>query len=97
MGETNMTDSSPKITVCFERRPDGGLRAYSNDVPGLILSHTDIDGILADVTEALKTILSCKFKASMDVKPLGDIRQALEHNGVVDYHYCPVRMGGDDG
>lgn len=72
-----------KLTVCFESRPDGGLRAYSDDVPGLILSSTDIDGVLEDVTEALKVILSHRFQAEVEVEPLGDIREALETNGIV--------------
>lgn len=80
------TDRSFKVTVCFERRPDGGLRAYSDDVPGLVLSHTDIDGVLADVTEALKVILSHRLNVSIDVKPLTDIRDVLERNGIVDRH-----------
>lgn len=81
--ETKMTDKSFKITVCFEQRPDGGLRAWSDDVPGLVLSHTDVDGVLSDVTEALKVILSYRFDANVDVRPLGNIREALENRGIV--------------
>ena len=72
-----------KVTVCFEQRPDGGLRAWSEDVPGLVLSHTNIDGVLADVTEALKVILSYKFNAEIDVQPLPNMREVLENNGIV--------------
>jgi hypothetical protein len=72
-----------KIVVCFEPRPDGGLRAYSDDVPGLVLSSTDVDGVLEDVTEALKVILSERLHATVEVEPLGDIREALENDGVV--------------
>lgn len=78
-----MTDRSFKITVCFESRPDGGLRVFSDEVPGLVLSHTNIDGVLEDVTEAIKVILSHRLKASIDVKPLENIREALEENGIV--------------
>jgi len=78
-----MKSSSFKVTVCFEQRPDGGLRAWSDDVPGLVLSHTNVDGVLADVEEALKVILSHTFQRKVDVEPLGDIREALESNGVV--------------
>lgn len=72
-----------KVTVCFEQRDDGGLRAYSEEVPGLVLSHTDIDGVLADVTEALRVILSHKFHTPVDVRPLANLREALEDNGIV--------------
>jgi len=78
-----MTDRTFKITVCFESRPDGGLRAYSDDVPGLVLSSTDIDGVLADVTEALSFILSEKMHGKVEVRPLEDIRSMLEDRGIV--------------
>jgi hypothetical protein len=78
-----MKNRSFKITVCFETRPDGGLRAWSDDVPGLVLSHTDIDGVLEDVTEALRVILSHKFHTEIEVRPLGNIREALENDGIV--------------
>lgn len=78
-----MTNRSFKITVCFESRPDGGLRAYSDDVPGLVLSHTDIDGVLEDVTTALSVILSHRLNAEIEVRPLDNIREALEDNGIV--------------
>ena len=78
-----MNNRSFKLTVCFEARPDGGLRAYSDDLPGLVLSHTDVDGVLADVTEALKVILSHRLNAEIDVRPLSDIREVLESNGIV--------------
>jgi hypothetical protein len=72
-----------KITVCFESRPDGGLRAYSDDVPGLVLSSMNIDGVLADVTEALRVILSERLGGHVEVEPLPDIRQVLESDGIV--------------
>lgn len=78
-----MNHRSFKLTVCFEKRPDGGLRAYSDDVPGLVLSNSDVDGVLEDVTEALKVILSHRLNAEIDVQPLGDIREVLESNGIV--------------
>ena len=83
MGDEMTRDRSFKVTVCFEQRDDGGLRAWSEEVPGLVLSHTDIDGVLADVTEALKVILSHRFNADVDVQPLENVRAALEENGIV--------------
>lgn len=86
-----MTSDHPyKVTVCFEQRPDGGLRAWSDDVPGLVLSHSDIDGVLEDVTEALRVILSHRFNMPIDVKPLTNIREALESDGIV----APVGFAG---
>ena len=72
-----------KITVCFEARPSGRLRAYSEDVPGLTVSNTYIDRVLEDVPEALSIILSARLDAAVEVEPLGDVREALESNGFI--------------
>lgn len=72
-----------KIAVDFESREDGGLRAYSCDVPGFVLSHRDCDAVLADVVPVLETILSDMFNAPMRVLPLLDVREQLEEAGVV--------------
>jgi hypothetical protein len=78
-----MSSRTFKITVCFEPRDDGGLRAYSNDVPGLVLSSLDVDGVIEDVPAALSAILSERLGADINVEPLPDIREALEDNGIV--------------
>jgi hypothetical protein len=72
-----------KITVRFESRADGGLRAYSDDVPGLALSSTDGNTALADVTEMLSLILSERLNAQVHIEPLMDIREYLEEGGIV--------------
>jgi hypothetical protein len=79
----SMVDKSFKVIVHFDRREDGGLRAWSDDVPGLLLSHSNVDGIIADVPEALTVILSHMLCRSVAVKPLGNIREALEAKGIV--------------
>jgi hypothetical protein len=78
-----MSSRTFKITVCFEPRADGGLRVYSDDVPGLVLSSLDIDGIIEDVPAALSVILSDRLGVDIEVEPLGNIREALENNGIV--------------
>jgi hypothetical protein len=52
-----------KVVVTFEHRGDGGLRAYSDDVPGFVLSHADSVAVLDDVKPALEGILSHMFGA----------------------------------
>jgi hypothetical protein len=47
-----------KVTVMIQRRPDGGLRVWSDDVPGLVLSHGDPEKALADIAPALEVILA---------------------------------------
>jgi hypothetical protein len=58
-----------KITVLFELRADGGLRAYSDGVPGLALSSMDGNAALADITEMLSLILSERLNAQVPSGP----------------------------
>lgn len=57
-----------KVTLRIERRPDGGVRVWSDDVPELVLSGADVRGVLMDVIPAVETILGaqmgCDIKAS---------------------------------
>lgn len=61
------TEVTYKIVVKMKRRHDGGLRAWSDQVPGLVLSHKDPARVLADIEPALIFILEeqlgCAVKA----------------------------------
>jgi len=61
-----------KFVVTFEPREDGGLRAWSNDVPGFVLSHSDAMAVLADVKPALETILSHLYGEPVQVEQLAE-------------------------
>jgi hypothetical protein len=73
-----------EITVVFERREDGGLRAYSDDVPGFLLSHSDAELLLGDVQPALEGILSHIQGKPVRAVLIGDLREELQHVGVID-------------
>ena len=45
-----------KLTLTLERREDGGLRVYSDDVPGLILSGRNPDKVMATVLDAINAL-----------------------------------------
>lgn len=62
-------DFPAKVTVTFERREDGGLRAYSNDVPGFVLSG-ELRAVLEDVKPALERILSHIAERPVEVQQL---------------------------
>lgn len=83
---------SYKIVVLFERRDDGGLRAWSEQVPGFVLSHRDVDSVLADVQPALEGILTAQLGEPIITTPLSDIRMDLEACGVLG----PVKQGIPD-
>lgn len=65
------------IVVTFEPRSDGGMRAYSDDVPGFVLSHADPKAVLADVKPALEGILSHIYGAPVVVEQLSPLREYL--------------------
>jgi hypothetical protein len=44
--------------VKLDRREDGGLRAYSEGIPGLVLSNHNGKALIADIEPALEEILS---------------------------------------
>jgi hypothetical protein len=74
---TSYRDQSIKITVHFERRDDGGLRIWSDDLPGLNLSHRDPALALDDVKFALEGLITDMLGERVSVEPLVGIREAL--------------------
>lgn len=45
------------IVLKIEPRSDGGLRVWSDDFPGLILSHRDQEKVLLDIGPAIIALL----------------------------------------
>jgi hypothetical protein len=62
-----------KIVVTLEPREDGGLYAYSNDVPGFVLSHSNPEAVRADIKPAREGILTHLLKTPVTVKELGGL------------------------
>lgn len=73
-----------KLTVTIERREDGGLFVYSDDLPGFVLSHLDAHAVLGDIEPALSVFLSDKFDRGMVVKKVTDLKEALIRDGAID-------------
>jgi hypothetical protein len=46
-----------EITIKIAPREDGGIRVWSDEVPGLVLSHSNQELVLADIGMALLAIL----------------------------------------
>jgi hypothetical protein len=86
---TTYRDQSIKITVHFERRDDGGLRIWSDDLPGLNLSHRDPVLALDDVKFALEGLITDMLGERVSVEPLVGIREAL-FLGPVDARQVPT-------
>jgi hypothetical protein len=82
-------ESIVRVTVTLEKRQDGGLYVYSDDLPGFVLSHRNARAVLSDIEPALSIFLSKKLDRTLAVKPLVGLREALEKNGFVD----PIPQG----
>lgn len=56
-----MTDEPqlPEMTITLhtEAREDGGLRIWSNDVPGLVLSHSDPSAVWRDLGPSIEMLI----------------------------------------
>lgn len=62
--------SEPKrVSLSLEFRPDGGLRVYSDNVPGLILSGVDPDAVMSDVLPVLRELWPDLFVATEEPTP----------------------------
>lgn len=64
---------SYRVQVSLERRDDGGLRVWSDDVPELVLSHADADAVLRDLPLALAEILSAKLGNRVSIEELKEL------------------------
>ena len=58
------------ISVVFETRSDGGLRVYSDDVPGFMLSHSNAEAVCKDVKPALETIIGAMMNSRVTIEPV---------------------------
>jgi hypothetical protein len=87
-----------KVVVKLEHRSDGGLRAYSDDVPGFVLSHADPEAVIRDIKPALEGILSHMFGASVIVEELSRLSERdFEHPSIVPTkEYVTHRAGASD-
>jgi hypothetical protein len=70
-------DQSIKVTVHFERREDGGLTVWSDDLPGLTLSHRDPALVLEDVPSAIAGLVTDMLGERVRVEPLVGLHEAL--------------------
>lgn len=65
------------IEVKFEHRDDGGLRAYSDSLPGFVISHEDPERVIAEVPPVLEVILSAMMQAKVRVTPTVDLAELI--------------------
>lgn len=80
---TRQTARFLKVRVTFERRSDGGLRAYSDDVPGLMLSGPNPEAVFEDVIPALEKLFLHNRGMRVEFAPVSDVRSNLEDVGLL--------------
>jgi hypothetical protein len=76
------------VTVTLEDREDGGLRVYSKDLPGLILSGPDKKEICDLIAPAIKGLLEYKGVHTISVHATRALEDILKHDSPrdVDIH-----------
>jgi hypothetical protein len=73
---TQMTAFSV-VTVTLEDRADGGLRVFSEDLPGLILSGPDKTEVCSAIAPAIKALLEFGGTMVKAVEPSQPIREVI--------------------
>lgn len=53
-----MSEDVEVITISISRRLDGGIRVWSDDLPGLVLSGSDPETVMSDVWPAIQVLLT---------------------------------------
>src|SRR5438270_403102 len=66
------------LTVTLEDRDDGGLRVYSDDLPGLILSGEDKQAVCEAIAPAITAIFSRQGLEGVVVRPATPISEVLK-------------------
>jgi hypothetical protein len=59
-----------KVTVRFVRRPDGGLRALCDAIPGFYLSGQNPRDVISDVVPAIEALMRHNLGIEVAVFPL---------------------------
>ncbi len=79
-----------KIRVSIEPREDDGLRVWSEDLPELVLSHSDAALVIADIPRAMEVILSVRFGAPVRVEELKALPPANGRSTAPDRPLAPA-------
>lgn len=64
--------------MTLEPRGDGGLRAYSKEVPGFVLSHPDPQAVISDIIPALELMLSEMWGGKVTATHLESVSNNLD-------------------
>lgn len=66
------------VRVTLKDREDGGLRVFSDDLPGLILSGDDRDAVCGSIIPAIRALLEHKGIRVTAVKPAQALSEVIK-------------------
>jgi hypothetical protein len=69
------------VTVTLQSREDGGLRVYSDDLPGLILSGSDRGHVVSKIAPAIQVLFERKGYRQVLVRPAKALSELLHLDG----------------
>lgn len=87
-----MIDERPfymTVTIRLEPREDGGLRAYTDDVPGFVLSDNDPDAVMRDIIPALELLVRQNLNLNVKFR-FAQTPQALKTQKMADRPAAPT-------
>ena len=76
--EEQMMASWTVVTVTLADREDGGLRVFSNDLPGLILSGSERKRVVASIIPAIKALFEHNGYRKVVVRPTKPVSEVLQ-------------------
>ena len=76
------------VTVTIEDREDAGLRVYSDDLPGLILSGSNKDAVFQNIAPAIRALFERKGLLDVTVHATRSLDDVLKNSSprAVDMH-----------
>jgi hypothetical protein len=72
-----MPQTRYRLTVFLEKREDGGLRVFSDDLPGLILSGREPERIASAIVPVIQRLFEARGYANVSVHPLRPVSELL--------------------
>ena len=73
-----MSEAMTTVCVALEDREDGGLRVFSDELPGLILSGSDKLTVMNKIAPAIAAIFKAAKGLNVTVRPAKPLSEVLD-------------------
>lgn len=71
-----------RITIKFDRRDDGGLRAHSDDIPEFYLASPNPQDVLDDIIPVIEKILKNNYREELKILVVSDLEAVARELGL---------------